>query len=904
VSMTARPQPAGTWLAADIDTVERAIDAARLGNPTVLTISGDPGMGKSALLREVIRRASGFSILEAECQSADTLPFTVLSHLGVDHTRTPEGAPKDPIVAAQDLRERVDSLAAQRPVIIAVDDIQWADTASLEALYWLTQRAVRDRLLVVVAARASWLAHDRVWSRIVRRGHGSESVRLHGLTLPCALELIRGIDPSASEMGVARLVEQTGGNPLFIRSLLRSYTVNEVTEMSSLPAPQELTLSVRRSLTATFPEAEQLVNAVGVLGAGWIPLPVAAAVAGIEDPVPAVAVLIDLGLLEERATEPGHPIRFSHALLQAAAYQSIGLAERRELHVAAARHATSHLEALQHRVAATFSYDDLLAAELQAAGEDAWRHLDFRLAARLFRWASSVSSEPHERGARYAESLFQSVLGGDLHAVERALADATPSFTLRSIDGDVRGAMVRGALLYAEGRYSDAVDTFSAISEDSLERSDPLTRYRIAVLHLSARIAIGDSVDRLRPLQQLADESSRSDPGLIAWGPGMIALREHDNDRAFGIAASLPESPAAVAAERSVDLAWRGGLRAFNGDAAAAEADLAEVTRRVRSGLTSSAGDGMYDGLRGLALWQLGAWDLAQVSIDLAVDSAFSSPHPMSRAVRPLLPIVRGDPAIAERLINESLTALRQAPWREAVHLHAVTRVAFAHARGDQDAQRRTLHDLETDFGDRIHGPAGGLVLIHLALAAVWAGDLLRAEEYDHLMVAARPYQHENAWTQTWLRGLADERAGDLESARNHLTAAVAVPGAGLPLYRAHALADLARVTMACGDEGAGTDLRDRALEKYRTLGAVPYVDKISAGGARHASADSVGVLASLTPRERDIATLAAGGLSYAQIARDLYVSKSTVSFHLGNIYAKTGTANRNALAKQLHATY
>jgi DNA-binding CsgD family transcriptional regulator len=153
-------------------------------------------------------------------------------------------------------------------------------------------------------------------------------------------------------------------------------------------------------------------------------------------------------------------------------------------------------------------------------------------------------------------------------------------------------------------------------------------------------------------------------------------------------------------------------------------------------------------------------------------------------------------------------------------------------------------------------------------------------------------------WVPAWVRGLAAESAGATGQARLHLDAAVAGFTDDLPLYRAHVLADHARVAALQHDDPAARRSLDAASQLYRVLGAVPHLARLNeiAGSAQSGSPAGVDALSALSDRERDVATLLVSGLSYAQIARDLYVTRATIGFHTGRIYAKTGVTSRAEL--------
>ena len=240
-------------------------------------------------------------------------------------------------------------------------------------------------------------------------------------------------------------------------------------------------------------------------------------------------------------------------------------------------------------------------------------------------------------------------------------------------------------------------------------------------------------------------------------------------------------------------------------------------------------------------------------------------------------------------------------PWREPVHLYVISYVARLHAGADPAAQKMGLQHLRTVFGDSIltvPGFTGALWIFHLTIAAIWAGDLDRAEDLIRQSERQPHPPRWMGWVPEWLRGLAAESAGATEEARRHLDAAVAGLTDDLPLYRAHVLTDHARAATFQHDEAAAQRSLESARQLYRVLGAVPYLARLNetTGSPPSGSLVELDVLSALSDRERDVATLLISGLSYAQIARDLFVTRATVGFHTSRIYAKTGVTSRAEL--------
>jgi predicted ATP-dependent serine protease len=131
------------WQDDQISAIAAALEAARSGQPAILSVLGKPGMGKTSLLREIATRASGFNILEADGQeSAYREPFDLLRQLGVRDIHILGGTSRDPLVVTRGLRDLVDTLSPSGPVLILVDDLRWADQESVESLYWFTALTV------------------------------------------------------------------------------------------------------------------------------------------------------------------------------------------------------------------------------------------------------------------------------------------------------------------------------------------------------------------------------------------------------------------------------------------------------------------------------------------------------------------------------------------------------------------------------------------------------------------------------------------------------------------------------------------------------------------------------------------------------------------------------------------
>jgi hypothetical protein len=221
--------------------------------------------------------------------------------------------------------------------------------------------------------------------------------------------------------------------------------------------------------------------------------------------------------------------------------------------------------------------------------------------------------------------------------------------------------VIQGLMFGVEKRWLDAWATYTSVSEVVLAQADPVVRYRLLVLTAWSMICAGRDLEELAALLTRAANEPAPDRALIGneiFARGMLALRRSD-------AAALDETVNSIAARSSdtplqltYKLAWRGSIHAFWGNAAASEADLAEVTTRIRMGVADN-GDGINNGLLAFARWQNASWNLADVEMRIAQDHVVGQPHPMLRAIEPALHAARGDFGQADKKLREAADVRR-----------------------------------------------------------------------------------------------------------------------------------------------------------------------------------------------------------------------------------------------------
>lgn len=873
---------------------DAAIADARAGRPRVVLIEGASGTGKTTHLRALLDAAPDFVIVAATCSDAVYQPhYGLLEELGVVRTSTDDGTPHSPAVAAQSLRRLIDERSRDDPLVIAIDDAQWADRESLDALRLVLDRVRGDRLLVAVATREIAASARNRWQRQLDLAPSTTVLRLDGIDLDEADAMIRELAAGTEipDGFVERLWSHTGRNPMYLRSLLTQYGIEYLSRPDDLPAPIELARDLDARLSAMNPQAARLLRAIAVVGSDWVDRLDAAAIAQVDDPADALELLADSQLIVVRATVPLAEVRIVHALVRAAVYQSIPPAERRHMHQQASELLTSSMQRLEHAVAAVERRDDLLAADLEDAAGIAHAAPDHRREAQLLRWASQLSSSVPVRERRWLDAQLAAVLAGDLASVRAQLVEI-------GLMADIaRRTVVLAWLLIAENRVADARRTLGLLSAATIADTDGLTRTRLLVLKACTMLVSGFPTGQIKTILDSLPDDADADPALRPYYlrvAGQVASREFDFDHIRRDFEAVPIEARETPMADTDRLSWRGAVYSLCGFAAEARRDLSEVVSRVRSGRVDGV-SGVNHALFGFALWHDGEFERATLELQAAADLSAGRLHPLVQAVRPLVPTVRGDFTQADLLLGESEAVLRDLPWHEAVSVLIQAQVVRLHA-GGESGRAEYLSRLRSTFGSGVTSAAnaaGAIWHLHMAFAKIWASELDDVDAHLNAIETDMIVPDWVTWCRPWLRGLARERAGDAAAAHQQLIEATTLVNMELPLYAGHLHADLARVSAKVSDRVLAAESAGLAKQRYASLGAAGYLAQ--AEQRTPASADPLG---SLSIREREVAALLLDGFSYAQIAEELYVTRSTVAFHLGRIYAKTGVSSRHELIK------
>lgn len=845
---------AGAW-----EVVETAVAAVRNAQPTVLVIEGEPGQGKSRLLRMLSRALDDFEVRRAYGEpDAPDVAFRTLAELtdaaGME-------APANPLQAVNLLLSLVDELQRDRPLAFLIDDLQWADAESVRALGGLMRRSERDRLLVAVATRPLGRTHGE-WQRMLRDA-ATTTVRLDGLTVDEVADLVREADPAATADIAAALHEHTTGNPLHVISLLNEHSVESLTAMAEadeLPAPLELAAHVESRVQVLSPDAGVLLSALAVLGDGWVALETAGAVAGISDPRSAARVLAEERLVRSRGAL-GTDIRIFHSVLRAAVYEVIPDDRRRRLHRAAAEHAQDPGVGLRHRVAAADAdAAPQLTTELVAYAGARHDERQYREAARFLRAAAAITPDRVERDALLLDAQFDALLGLDPDARREHLGR-----------GDARDRLVVAMSLTGRAEWHLAWTHLAGLGDDDIAALPERVAYRVRTLRLFDALGSG------RPAEEIfadlaAAERLEPDPALVryllytklqatAWSIGdqeryrrMCGMGE---DRA-----TLTATPAG----RSL-LAWRGMTQALDGDVDGAIADLSIVTALIGDGGMDFT-EGNYHAMLGLARYLSGDFGRALASIDVSLSTGLDHTHPVSLAISGLRELVGGDAEAARRTMADVRAGLMRNHYLGAVIAADITELLVLAATGEDDERREWIRLRRQELGDPLEerpSIAPSLWLALHGLAATWAGDADAARAWsDHLARTHGGLEWHpamRAWISARIAAAAghDSTRALIELARTRF--------ASVPVFRGLVARDAAASAKAHG-EGVGRSER-AGCTGIPPTDPLDFAARPGAARRRHGRAVRAGTLCGSARRRRhELCADRQGALHHAEHGR------------------------------------
>ena len=879
----------------ELSELDRALDEAREGRSGVFALVGEPGIGKSSLLDTLAARAAGMGILRARgIESEAQVPFAGLLELlrpalgSLNRIPRPQAGALESALALRpsSAHDRfavgaatlslLAAYAEESPLLVLVDDVQWLDGSSSEALLFAVRRLVADPIAVVLAVRTD--------EPSLLDGSGLPMLLLEGLDREQAGVLLGAVSSEAVEA----LYRATAGNPLALLEFAR-----ETETVAAIPLDHPVPIST--SIARAFLRRSASLSAHAQQGL------VLAAASDTGD----LTVLARAGLRVDDLAEAERAglirlvtgiLEFRHPLARSAVYGEASPEQRRAAHRALAD-ALPDLDADRrawHLAAAAAGPDDTASAALEQAAHRARERTAYAVSASAFERAARLNTDDKRSGRLFYQSAETAWLAGQASRARELLDEAAVRAAdpqIASLRGEIAvrsGPVLEGyelllaaaaeaqpddaVLMLAEAAdaafYSGATDKMLAAAERAAalveEGAKGKAPFYAAVALGTSRIMTGreGAADLLRAVELYETGDFDDDPRALAWAAlTAVFLRDAAAgrrliDRSIAIAREhtaigvLPRLLHRLARDESMSDRWP-----------EAEADFHEAIRLARETgqrtelAAGLAGLAWFDGRRGR---EDDCREHAAESRALCVELGIGFYELWTYTAPGELELGLGHPDAA------------------AVHF---------------EAQETRAAELGIDDVDM--SPAPELVDCYLRLGRL----------DDAHTTAAHHEARARAKGQPWALARAARSAGLLaDDFEQHFEQALTLHQQTFDAF------ETARTRLAYGARLRRARQRVRAREQLRTaleafekLGRSPWADAASvelAATGETARRRDPSTLGQLTPQELQIALLLGEGKTTREAAASLFLSPKTIEYHLRSIYRKLGINTREALAE------
>ena len=884
------------------------LDQVRGGRSGVLVLRGEPGIGKTALLRHLVEAASGFMVVRCVgVESEMELAFAALHDLCVpilpslDGLVEPQqqalrvalglagGERPDPFLVALSALNLLAAAAEKQPMLCVADDAQWLDQASAQILGFVGRRLLAEPVALAFAGRTPVPSPDHLT--------GLPEMQLGGLDEHSARALLASVIPAWVDESVrARVIEETYGNPLALLELGAGLSAAELAGGYAIPDATSVPRRIQDQYLArlhTLPQAVQqlvLVAAADPVG-DWALLQRAARTLDLG--IDAADLAADAGLLDI-----GAGVRFRHPLLRSAAYRAATAEERRIAHAALAAATDRKVDPDRrawHRASAASEPDEQVAAELIGSADRAQRRGGAVAAAAFWERAVALTPDPGQRAIRALVAAEAKYAAADFDVAQKLLitAEIGPLAEL----GRAQVQRMRAQIAFALNRGGDAPSL---------------------LLH---------AAQRLQPLDIDAARQTCLDAIMASIYAGRLAVGESVAQVALA-AKAVPLDPEPLPHPQ---LMLRGlATRLLDGYQTAAPL-LTEALRQYRAQPRELDRLCRSYNLVAMELWDADTWfELASGQAQLARANGTLSWLPFALAHLAVLHIHAGELNHAEALLIE------------AEHVDDIGQVRRAHAwapllaawRGDAPTTNAAIDKVVADSSRRGEGAMltyteyvkavlhNGLADYAAAATAAYSAAgmdefvMSHWASYELVEAALRSGQRDRA------AAACERLSGIAAASRTHWAGGVAAHTQALLadgdkadyLYReaieqlsqTRVTAYLARTRLCYGEwlrrinrrAEARTQLRS-AFEFFSAMGANAFAARarreLAATGekVRKRSEDHS---TDLTSQEERIAELARQRRTNPEIGAELFLSARTVEWHLRNIFTKLDISSRRDL--------
>ena len=897
--------------AAERERIDALLGLARAGSGGALVLRGEPGIGKSALLRYAEEHSDGMRVVfahgvEAEAELAFSglheLLRPLLGLLGDIPERQADalrgafglGPPLDrSLLIGAGTLTMLAAAAEEQPLVCLIDDAHWLDAASSDAFVFVARRLEADSIAMLFAARDG--------DPQVFEPPGIEEHVVSGLERAEAAELLRGA--GLPDRVVVELHRATTGNPLALLELPAALTDRQRTGQEPLPEPLPVTKAIQASYERrirALPESTQraLVVVAAEPSRQLVLIERACAAVGI-DPA-ALAAAEDAELLEIVDARA----RFRHPLASSIAYHAGRPTERRLIHAALADAigAEDPSRRAWHTAEAAAGPDEDVAAMLEAAARAAFARSGYRSAATTLERAAALTPDSARRAQRL---YFAAIMHFYSHGIARALTLLDQAEGLvPGGDDEARFRLLRLALWY----YRDSQRAATLLLEEAA-RPDarPHDAAFAAALAACFRSFARDAAGSLEAAERTRAYASRADPddpiAGVGAGNGFIAAGRP------GEAGALRDHAITLLTAREWRLEhpedWKQGYRGvFASGTLLLLGEHEELHSRIAA-LSAEFVPGdevalmLARGFLGTADYLAGRWTEARAGIGeclrLAAEIGWLGPQVYAYG-RILAQLAAAQGAEEDARAQDAAAApFAGIAWASHVGAGALALLALGRLEYADAVER-----YEAEVLPRV----GPLLLYHDVADAIEAYlHTGRTSDAARWLEGFSTQARESAWPWALARAAHLEAlSADEQSYEKAFDDALEWhERARQPFLRARTeLAYGERLRRAGLRREARTHLRI-ALSTFEGLGAVPWAEHAAAqlrATGEHVRQRTDPDTSALTPQELQVALVVARGATNKEAAAQLFLSPKTIEKHLGSAYAKLGLRSRAELAR------